>query len=105
MAINADILRTRFGFNDPNVIQGILNDPGQVARYEREYQGMLNPTPPASSGPSTEEITARQRAEGDAFFSALQARTAAQETVPAMAERIGGGLDLPTLRESAFGLM
>lgn len=37
--INADILKSKFGFNDPNVIQGILSDPGQVARYEREYAG------------------------------------------------------------------
>ena len=34
--IDENLLRTKFGFNDPNVIRGILSDPGQVARYERE---------------------------------------------------------------------
>ena len=37
--ITADILRTKFGFNDSNVINGILNDPSQVARYEKEMGG------------------------------------------------------------------
>ena len=36
MALDEGLLRSKFGFNDPNVIRGILNDPGQVARYERE---------------------------------------------------------------------
>lgn len=35
MALTAQHLRN-IGFNDEAVIQGILNDPGQVARYERE---------------------------------------------------------------------
>lgn len=39
MAITSDILRSKFGFNDQNVINGILNDPNQVARYEREMGG------------------------------------------------------------------
>lgn len=38
--ITEDILRRYFGFNDSNVIRGILNDPAQVARYTREYQGI-----------------------------------------------------------------
>jgi len=53
MAINADILRSKFGFNDPNVIQGILSDPGQVARYEREYQGIINPGASTSTSSAT----------------------------------------------------
>lgn len=39
MAVTADILRSKFGFNDPNVINGILNNPAEVARYEREMGG------------------------------------------------------------------
>lgn len=35
MALTAADLQ-RIGFNDPNVIAGILNDPSQVARYEQE---------------------------------------------------------------------
>lgn len=34
--LTADILRSKFGFNDPNVISSILNDPNQRARYETE---------------------------------------------------------------------
>ena len=34
--IDEGLLRSKFGFNDPNVIRGILNDPGQVERYNRE---------------------------------------------------------------------
>lgn len=39
MAITSDILKSKFGFNDQNVINGILSDPNQVARYEREMGG------------------------------------------------------------------
>jgi len=35
MALTADNLK-KIGFNDPNVINGILSDPNQVARYEKE---------------------------------------------------------------------
>src|SRR3972149_11921023 len=49
-SINADILRSKFGFNDSAVIEGILRDPNQVARYEREYAGMTGGN--TSSSPS-----------------------------------------------------
>lgn len=59
MAITADVLKSHFGFNDPNVIQGILNDPSQVARYEREYGGG-NPTP-TSGGQVTDFLNIYQK--------------------------------------------
>lgn len=34
--LTADVLRSKFGFNDPNVINNILNNPSEVARYTRE---------------------------------------------------------------------
>lgn len=34
--LTADILKSKFGFNDQNVINGILNDPTKRAQYERE---------------------------------------------------------------------
>lgn len=39
-ALSSDILRNRFGLSDPNVINGILNDPGQRGRYENELNGL-----------------------------------------------------------------
>ena len=50
MAITEDILRTKFGFNDPNVMKGILSNPGEVARYEREYAQMGGGGGTGSSG-------------------------------------------------------
>jgi hypothetical protein len=50
MAITEDILRTKFGFNDPNVMKGILSNPGEVARYEREYAQMGGGGVTGSSG-------------------------------------------------------
>lgn len=48
--LTADILRTKFGFNDPNVINNILNDPNERARYEREagLGGSSSPSPGVS---------------------------------------------------------
>jgi len=34
--ITADLLRSKFGFNDPNTINNILNNPSEVQRYTRE---------------------------------------------------------------------
>lgn len=48
--VNEEILRTRFGFNDSNVIRGILSDPNQVARYDRELSGGLSPQQQAGMG-------------------------------------------------------
>ena len=104
-AINADILRTKFGFKDPNVIEGILRDPGQVARYEREYEGIINPQPAIASGPSSTELFAKQKAEEEGFLTSLNERVAGQETLTSASERIGGELKLPELRESTANLM
>lgn len=35
-SLTADILRSKFGFNDPNVINSILNNPAERSRYEAE---------------------------------------------------------------------
>ena len=37
--VTSDVLRNKFGLNDQNVINAILNDPTQRARYERELGG------------------------------------------------------------------
>jgi hypothetical protein len=68
-SINEDILRKHFGFNDPNVIRGILSDPGQVARYEREYSGVTG-----GGGGSTnmQDVYAQQKKD-------LEAREASQK--------------------------
>jgi hypothetical protein len=100
MAITSDILKKHFGFNDDAVISGILNDPGQVSRYEREYQGITNPGSTQISG----GLFDRQKAEENAFLNRYQGVIGGQEGLPAMAERLGGELNLPNLRESAFQL-
>lgn len=37
--LTADVLRSKFGFNDSATINNILSDPGQRSRYEREMSG------------------------------------------------------------------
>jgi hypothetical protein len=100
MAITSDILKKHFGFNDDAVISGILNDPGQVSRYEREYQGITNPGSTQISG----GLFDRQKAEENAFLNRYQGVIGGQESISAMADRIGGELNLPNLRQSAFDL-
>ena len=51
-----------------------------------------------------EAFATKQKAEEQGFLDALNAKVAGQETLTAGAERIGGELNLPALRESAFGL-
>ena len=100
MAITADILRSKFGFNDPNVIEGILRDPGQVARYERE----LNPPPPQidSAAFATDQTAARNalnqqsREEEQAFLTRFRT------DYPNIISGVEGSLGLPGLRETAF---
>lgn len=99
MAVTADILRSKFGFNDPNVIEGILRDPGQVARYERE----MAPAAPSTSS-NTSDFFAGQKAQEDEFLNRYREVVSGQEGIPAMAERIGGELGLSSLRQSAFNL-
>lgn len=41
--IDAGILQSKFGINDPNTMKNILNNPDERARYEREYNQMMNP--------------------------------------------------------------
>lgn len=101
MAVTADILRSKFGFNDPNVIEGILRDPGQVARYERE---MTPAAPSVISAPSSDNFFAQQKSEEDDFLNRFRGVVSGQEKLPALAERIGGELGLPSLRQSAFNL-
>ena len=105
--ITSDLLRSKFGFNDPNVIEGILRDPSQVQRYAREAG--LDPewnTQQTLERQKAESVAldTKQRGEEEAFMSALTGRIAGQEPLGAAAERIGGELQLPALRQSAFDL-
>lgn len=60
MRLTEDILRRQFGFNDPNVIRNILNNPAEVARYERE----------AGLAPKSPQDLAREQA--DAILKATE---------------------------------
>lgn len=111
MAITADVLKSKFGFNDPNVIQGILNDPGQVARYEREMGGGSSGGTPDLSVPSIAEYTEKAYAPVnqtlDAYVKAMQQRANPLDTYTQLSESMG----IPqmqktasTLRESIGGL-
>jgi len=105
--ITADLLRSKFGFNNSAVIEGILRDPGQVQRYTREAG--LDPewnTQQTLERQKSESaaLATKQRGEEEAFMSALTGRIAGQEPLGAAAERMGGELQLPALRQSAFDL-
>ena len=69
--ITADLLRSKFGFNDSNVINGIMNDPGQVERYNRELGGSTG-----ASGGGVQDFTsylaAQQAATDKAIAPAIQ---------------------------------
>lgn len=64
--ITADLLRTKFGFNDPNVINNILNNPSEVARYTREA-GL-------DAGYNAQQAAEKLRREQEAITKAQQAR-------------------------------
>lgn len=51
-----------------------------------------------------EAFAAKQKADEQAFMDVLNAKVAGQETLTAASGRIGGELNLPALRESAFNL-
>ena len=103
-AINADILRKHFGFNDPNVIEGILRDPNQVSRYSREYEGILHPGQPAQADSASfvaDQTAARaalnkaRREEEQGFLGRFRTE------FPTVLTGIEQTLGLPGLRETA----
>lgn len=99
--IDENILRTQFGFNDPNVISNILSDPGQTARYERELEGILRPRPSTAQPLQPGQRQAFQqglRGEETEFLGRF--RTEFPQILTGLEEQLG----LPGLRESAFGL-
>src|SRR3990167_4491872 len=105
--ITADLLRSKFGFNNSAVIEGILRDPGQVQRYTREAgldpEWNTQQTLERQKSEAT-ALATKQRGEEEAFMSALTGRIAGQEPLGAAAERMGGELQLPALRQSALDL-
>lgn len=52
----------------------------------------------------TAELNAAQKLKQDEFLTRFRTAVSGQETLPTMANRIGGELGLPALRESAQGL-
>jgi hypothetical protein len=61
-------------------------------------------TPEAYSKQESEAFAAKQKGEEEAFMAALNEKVAGQEKLGTAAERIGGELQLPALRQSAFDL-
>ena len=105
-AIDENILRTKFGFNDINVIRGILSDSAQRARYEREYEGVLHPQ--ASSMLAPQPTIDKQAEERKALNERLRAEEAGFLTkfrteYPQVLSSLESTLGLPGLRETAFG--
>lgn len=94
MAITSDILKKNFGFTNEGVIQGILSDPGQVARYEREYQGIINPQPTTSSA----DLIAKQNAAEQALFEKYGQQIATQESLPSAYTRLTTEAGVPQLQ-------
>ena len=69
-------------------------DPGSG-----EYQFISSNFSPGGTA-----LAASQKKEEEGFLSALDERVAGQETLTSASERIGGDLQLPALRQSAFDL-
>ena len=108
MALTAGDLQN-IGFNDPNVIQGILDDPGQVSRYDRELGlngggGGGTSGPDLSGVPSTQEFIEGQFASEDVPLQELIGTMKGQEKPLDIFERLEGEAGLPALRESAKSL-
>lgn len=97
MAINEDILRKHFGFNNPDVIRNILNDPGQVARYESEYQRSINPQPAQPAPVDTTAFQKAQEAKIGEFTGRLQ-------KVPEQLEAVRQEMGIPQAFET-FGTL
>lgn len=96
--ITADLLRSKFGFNDENVINNILKDPGQVQRYTREAG--LDPEYNAQQAINKQAadraaFNDRLRGESDAFLNRFKTE------LPAALTGIENELGLPALREQA----
>ncbi len=75
--LTADVLRSKFGFSDENVIRGILNDPGQRQRYENEM---------GSSAPSGQDPFA------ELYQSSISALTDAEKMFQGQAEEARKGV-------------
>jgi len=105
-AIDENILRTRFGFNDINVIRGILSDPTQRVRYEKEYEGILHPGQPAPA--VSAPVIDTQKQEREALNQKLREEeqgflTKFRTEYPTVLSSLESTLGLPQLRETAFG--
>ena len=105
MQITADLLRSKFGFNDINVINNILKNPDEVKRYNRELNELSTPsrsplntsTTPSrsplntSTANATAAFNAAQAAKEQDFLSRF--RTAISEARTALESELGlGGL-------------
>ena len=105
MALTAADLQG-IGFNDPNVISGILADPSQVDRYEQEL-GLGSTTSGTTSGPdlsgvpSTQDFIQDQFASEDVPLTALIDKIEGQEAPLDIFERLEGEAGLPELRDTA----
>ena len=86
MALTAQDLQ-RIGFNDPNVIAGILNDPGQVARYEKEL-GLGSTSGGGSSAEDSIKLITGQLQELLESFDSEAAMRVAEEKLGPEPEQI-----------------
>jgi hypothetical protein len=103
MQITADLLRSKFGFNDPNVINNILNNPAEVQRYTREAG--LDPAWNAEQ--AANRAREKAKAETIALNQAQQAReqdflTRFRTAIPEARTALESELGLPTLRSNVL---
>ena len=96
MALTEDILRKKFGYNDPNFIRSILSggEPELAARLERESQPA--PTPAPTPVQPAQDFQKEQRERQDTFFGKLK-------EVPEQLEAVRNAIGLPQAFESARG--
>lgn len=98
--ITADILRKNFGFNDPNVINNILSNPSEVARYERELAGITGSGGGVTSGTTSTtnfgQLAQQQQAKEADFLARFKA------SIPQASQAISQELGLDTLKQNAL---
>lgn len=105
--LTADILKSKFGFNDPNVINGILNDPGQVARYTKEMDGGSGSSGGGSvdlNVPSIAEYTDKAYAPADEALKAYVMALRGQKNPLDVYNELETAAGLPQMKETASTL-
>ncbi|HEC63704.1 MAG TPA: hypothetical protein ENI23_00255 [bacterium] len=101
-AFRPDVLEKFIGLAPNTVLKAGQSFSGDFDPGSGEFQFLSSQFDPG--GTAQTAFGARQKEEEQGFLTALKGKIAGQEKLGVAAERIGGKLDLPGLRQSAFDL-